>query len=383
MLRKILQSMMEKPKKDVTNSELSRICNVDDATFSNFFSYKRDLSIPIWILSIKHLNPSRENEVLDLLVPDTIKSEDREKCRHLMEYTSTRRRLDLLETIVDSQEKAPRENKDWAKVYRISLHYQRRDKSNAEILSMLDSYSPKFTETKAFYLILKARVYYMLKEYKSMFRVALEAEKEINKICSLYIKENYLARLNELYAHAYLYLRNDVKKARYYANVVINSRFLCANFHSHMYHLLGTSFLFESYEESHENFLTYYNLLQKQGRHDLAKETLNLDIYFCKVLWGKLLGTIETNDPIERMHYLARIGDKKEFNELYNKTNKNDPFILCYKGIIENDPESLQESLLEFINSGNKFFAELPKKELEIYPAYSASTRVLSKINIA
>lgn len=383
MLRKIMSSLMEKPTKDVNDSELAEFTEVSAATISNFFAYKRELSIPTWILAVKKLDPTREDEVMDILIPATIESEDREKCRHIMEYASTKRRFDLLEMIITSQKKAPRENKDWANLYEISLLFQKREVPNDVLLEMLERYLPKTNETKVFHNILKASVYYMLKEYKSMFRVAKLAEKGLEDITSPYIKENYSARLADLYSLAYLYLRNDIKKSRYFAKAVINSRFLCAKYYSHMYHLLGTSYLFESYEESYRYFMKYYTTLLSQGRDDLANQTLNLDIYFCKVLWRKLSDSFKTSDPVERMHYLARNGGIEEFNKLYNCVKKDDPFVMCYRGMITKNPNLIQESLLTFVNSGNKFFAELPKRELESYAGFEVFARAFDKINIA
>jgi hypothetical protein len=383
VLRKLFRTLMEGKDKDVNNAEIAQVLGVCDATISNFFNYKNELTLTSWLMAIRYLAPEQEEDLVDLIADEMITTENRLNCRLLMEYASTKRNFKMLSKIIDSQKTAPKENKDWAEIYDISLKYQSRQHDNEEIFMELVAYKPKNFETKVFSQILKARIFYMLKEYKSMFRVAKIIEKDVERIKNPYIRESYTARLCELFAHGYLYLRNDVKKARFYANNVINSKLLCPKFTSHMYHLLGTSFVFESYEDSIRYFQQYYNVLKEQGRDDMAEETKNLDIFFTKVLWGQDVKVCETSDTLEQLHYYARKGLAEDFRKAIKEEHQDDPFALCYNGIINNDPESLLKSISKFIENGNKFFAELPRKEIAKFPAFTFSANLICAMNIA
>lgn len=383
MLRKLVRSLMEKPEKDVTNAELAEATGVCDATISKFFNYKNELTFTTLIQTIRFLAADKEDEIINDITDEMIETEHRLNCRLLMEYASTKRNFDLLEKLIKSQLKAPKENKDWAEVYQISMYYQKREKTNDELLFLLQEYKPKTPEMKIFSQLLLARVYYMMKEYKMMFKTAKIVEKSVEKIKNVFIRESFTARLCEIFAQGYLYVRSDVKKARYYANTVINFKLLCPKFTSHMYHLLGTSFLFESYEKSVDYFTTYYNFLSSQGRSELTKEVLHQDIYFAKVLWGQETSEIDTDDPLEKMHYYARKGDTEAVVSMMCDDYSENPYALCYQGIAENNPELLLRSAAKFIETGNKFFAELPRKELANYPAYAIPTNVICNMNIA
>lgn len=384
MLRKMLRSLMEGNTKDVTNAKVAQISGICDATLSNFFNYKNELTISSWLLTIRSLAPEREDELVGILADEMIATENRLNCRLLMEYASTRRNFEMLSKLIESQSKAPKENKDWAEVYEMSLRYQTRQVNNEDLLfNSLTVFKPKFNETAVFAMLLKANVFYMLQMYKPMFNVIKAIEKGIAGIKNPYIKESYTARLSELLAKSYLYAKNDVKKARFYANSVINSKFLCPKFTSHMYHLLGTSFLFESYDESVGYFQRYYDILKEQNRDDLAEQTKKLDIFFAKVLWGQNVNVSETDDSLEKLHYYARNEMTDEFNRIYTIDLQEDPFALCYLGILNNSPESLLTSIAKFIEKGNKFFAELPRKEIAKYPLFTFSADVMCAINIA
>ncbi|MEH7246518.1 AimR family lysis-lysogeny pheromone receptor [Neobacillus niacini] len=383
MLRKLFSKLTEGQHRDITNGEIAQVIGVSDATISNFLNYKNELSLSSWLLIIRYLAPGDEDALISIIAEETITTENRLNCRLLMEYASTKRDLDLLSKLINSQSNAPKENKDWAEVYNLSLEFQKRNTDNDELLNKLLTYKPKTVETRLFSQLLISRVLYRMNDFKPMVRVAKNIEKEVEQIKNPYIRESYTARLCEIFAHGYLYQRNDVKKARFYANNIINSKFLCPKFTSHMYHLLGTSFVFESYEDSIKNFQQYYDILIKQGRTSLANQVKELDIFFANVLWGKNVNETETSDSLEKLHYYARNGLKHEFCETFNNVNQDDPFALYYLGVINNDPEAHLKSVAKFIESGNKFFAELPRKELAKHPVFNFSADVMCAMNIA
>ena len=383
MLRKLLRELMEGNDRDITNSEVANACGTSDATISHFFTYKNELTVTMWMLSVRFLAPEKEKYVMDILADEMIATENRLNCRLLMEYASTKRDFVLLDKLVTSQKKAPKENKDWAIAYDISMQYQRSAVGNEEILDLIDDYRPKTLEMKIFAMLLRANALYMLKEYKQVLRLAQKAEILTLAIKNDYIKESFTTRIYELYARGYLFLQNNKEKSRFYANYVINSRFFCAEFTSHLYHILGTSFVFESYSQSLQYFRKYQDTLRVQGRNDLVNSIEETDIFFLKVLWSQSVKETETSDILEKMHFHARLGNREIVEELYQNVEKDNPFALCYLGTVNNDPDTLLQSLARFIETGNKFYVQLARKELLKFPIYHVPATVICDINIA
>lgn len=380
MLRKLVYSLVELPDREVRNTEIAGVCKTSESMISQFFDNEKELSFYHYIAIVRNYAPERENEVANIVADEFINIEHRHNCRMAMEYASTSRNLTLLKKMIDSQLDAPKENKDWAKLYSILYKFQARLISGEEALILLEDYSPKFPETKALYKIALAMGYYWVGEYKSMYRAITQSEKLVETIKNTYTRESYTARVCEMFARMYLYVKNDPKKARFYAKNVLNSTFMCDNYKVHLYHLLGTSFLFECHKESVNYFEIYKDMLVRQNRLELADEVINKDIYFANVLWGIDVNGTETSDPLEECHQLARQGLQIPVVE----GKEEDPFYITYKGIAQKSADTLLKAAVTFINNGNKFFANLPLNELKKFNGYIDTAETLLKtINIA
>ncbi|WP_342540068.1 AimR family lysis-lysogeny pheromone receptor [Heyndrickxia sp. FSL K6-6286] len=384
MLRKLMYSLMERDDKDIKQKDLAEVIEVDRSQLSHFFNYKKELTFSAWLLAIRFLKPEKEDEIVEILAATMIRDEARQNCRMLMEYASTSRKLDLLKLLITSQKKANKENKIWSNFYEIAYKFQQRNASNEDLLVELESLKPTTQEMRAFSNILKSLIFYMLKEYKCMFRLARIAEKQVKEIKNKFIRDSYMARIGEIFARGYLYLKNDVRKSRFYANMVLNSKFLNQSYKAHTLHLLGTSYLLEDFDMSVEYFNRYKEVLTAGGRNELAKETDEKDIFFAKVLWDKNVSPSDTSDPLERMHYYAKGGDVNAVMKLSAKVSDDDPFALCYLGIALNDAELLLLSIARFIETGDKYFAELPKRYIEeMHHEHIVSAEILYNIKIA
>jgi hypothetical protein len=379
MLRKLVHSLVELPEREVKNNEIAAVCGTSESMISQFFGYEKELSFYHYVAIIRNYSPAKEIEIVSNIADEFINLEHRSNCRMVLEYASTTRNFPLLKKMIDSQMTAPKENKDWAKLYNLLYIFQTRSLSGEELLSKLECYSPKYTETRALTKILYSMVYYWIGEYKSMYRAITQSEKIVESIKNPYIRESFTARVCEVFARMYLYVKNDCKKARYYAKNVINSNYVCDKFKVHLYHLIGTSFVFEDYHKAVENFKIYKEMLLLQKREELAKEVDKKDIFFASVLWGIDLENLKTDDVLEECHLLARRGlPVKEVNET------DDPFYLSYKGISENSADTLMRAAVSFINQGNKFFANLPLNELKKIKSHESTAEMLLKtINIA
>lgn len=379
MLRKLVYSLTELNDREVSNGEIAEACGLSEAMISQFFNEERELSFSHIISICRKFNPGKEAEIVGRVSDFYIEQESRMSCRMMMEYASLNRDFKLLEKVIKSQMSADsRENKDWSKLYSIVIQFQKRSIPPEEVVVKLEQYSPKHQETKAMHKIMLSAANYWSGDYKAMNRHALASEKLVEKIKSDYIRECYTARVCEMFALMYLYVRADVKKARHYANNVINSAVICDNFKSHLYHLLGTSFLFEDFGRAVSYFEIYKGSLESQGRFELANEVMKKDIFFAKVLWGVNVEECETDDVLEQNFLRAKEGKP------LNATSEDNPFAVCYEGISKQCGETLMRSAAMFVNSGNKFFSKLPMDELRKHSTFSViAETLLQNLSIA
>ena len=380
MLRKLVYSLIELKDREVTNGEIAEVCGLSEAMISQFFNEERELAFSHIISICRKFSPEKESQIVEELSDYFVSNDNRMSCRMLMEYASLNRDFSLLEKMINSQSSVDsRENKDWAKLYNIVLEFQKRTSSPEDTVGKLEQYSPKHQETKALHKVMLAAAHYWNGDYKSMHRHATASEKLVEKIKSEYIRECYTARVCEIFSLMYLYVRDDVKKARHYAKNVINSSIVCDKFKTHLYHLLGTSFLFENIDQAVDYFKIYKSELEIQGRFDLAKDVEKRDIFFAKVLWGVDVDVTETDDLLEQNFFLARNG--LPLNEV---KERDCAFAMCYEGISNQCGKTLMRSTAMFLNTGNKFFSKLPLNELKKHDSLGAMAEaLLQNISIA
>jgi hypothetical protein len=388
-LRKLLRNLMEGKERDITYTELAAAIKSDPSTVSNYFNYETDFKFDNLLISVRFLTQLRglnEEDVMNVVIDELVKTEKRQCIRFSMEYLSTSGNLTKLKEVIDSQMFAPKENRDWAEAYKLAYLYQIDELSGDSLLDALDEYRPKYLETKIFKEFLKLYAHTEKLNYQEFMKTTKKIEKMILSIKdkNTFIKESYLARLHELLANAYLYEKNDTKKARFYANNVINSPLLCASFKFNSYYIMGMSFLFEDYEECVKYLETYIEQLKQYGKTRVGERIKYIkenDICFARIFWGKDLDKLNTNDILERAHYECRYGDKlKAIKLLDDYDDKKDPFYLYYKGLATDDPRLLTESMMLFVKQGKKFFANLPKNELEKNPIYKDLISVIFEI---
>jgi hypothetical protein len=386
--RKILAREMEGVHKDTTNQELASAIGIDPSTLTHFFKFDNELSFSNYLKAIKYLCPEREKEVMWEIIQILIEQENRQAARFSMEYLSTTNLIHELEEVISSQKKAPKENKDWAVCYELIAEYKTGKTRKGELLTKANRLNPKHTETKIVQKFLTLYAYLELEVYNLFFEITKEIKKEILCLKHEFIRESLLVRLHEMMSRAYLFAGNNSEKARYHANFVLNSTVICADFKYNSYYVVGMSHLFENYEECVLHLREYVSLLKQYGLSDVKNRVdyvLNNDLPFAKVLWGKDLKDVPTTDILESAHIKIKLGlhtEARELLESYEK--KDDPYYLCYTGLLNGDPNLLIESLTKFVGTGNQFLANIPAKYLENFGSYAVvADSIMRNIKIA
>lgn len=351
-------------------AELAQKANIDRTTLHKFLNDGTNIGIGALINISFVLFPKNHNEVM---CKWCLQMEKPENMRLAMEYTALNGNLEALKKIIHKQEHEGRKNKQWAEVYKMFLEF-RETEEHSSLLNDVRNYKTNDSQLKIFLRLIEIYVLFQKQKYNVMFELAKDLESQINKIdCSL-IRESYNARLCEMFAYGYL-AQNDVKKARYYANVVFSS-ILCANLKSGASYIVGMSYLFENKQECIANLDLCDRLLAE--RLNSAPKYAN----FAKIYWGEKPDTMSTSDSA---FYAAKSGDKENAITFIKMSIEEEggvvsPFKTFYKGLAERDVKSLWESYGEFLSQGNLFFANLPKNILHSLGESEAALNAYYKI---
>jgi hypothetical protein len=386
-LRKLIYTLMEGKERDITKTELASMINVHPSTITNFFEYKTELKFELILEIIRKTKPEKELELMKEAIGIIAKSSKRLRdIRLSMEYLSTNRLLDDLKNVIETQiNSSNKELKDWATHYLILYKYQTLSESFANLLKELKTMKPTlYIEMKVLRIILELYLNFMQRNYTDLFPLCEKAQKLISEIKCDFIRESYKIRISEMLSKGYLFCKDDPIEARKHGENILKSKNICASIKLNTYHMMGTSLIFDNFEDSARYFKKYKEMAEIHGRIEKVKEAEERDLHFLRVLWGKELELAQTTDPNEKMFYETLHGDKKKAIEML-KDCYDSPFKVCYEGIAKEDPELLVQSIAMFLDRGNKFFVRLPRMFLErISPEKCKTVDIFIKtINVA
>ncbi len=319
-----------------------------------------------FLRAVRFLKPEYEKDYMKTICP---KFKRLQNLRIAMEYASTFLHFDLQRELIDINLGLGRENKNWAELYSIVLDFQEKKVSCDEIKDLLENFHAKYLETEIMKSILKCYIFYMKNNYKEMYKIASKIYERIGFIKNEFVRESFMSRVCDILSRCYLYFKNDVRKARYFAAGNLENEF-AANRRVHSYYILALTYFFQDYEESLRYLELYRQELISLGDQNLADLVFNKDIAFLKNYW-EVFDDFQTNDPSELAHFYIRKGENEKALNILNKMESLTPFQKYYKALAANDPKLLSESLADFLCSGNKFFANLPMKKLKNIETYN------------
>lgn len=317
---------------------------------------------------IRIFKPDKEEYFMKELCPKLTRLQNQ---RLSLEYASTFNYLDLQTKLIQLNKKSNnRESHDWADIYSIYLDFQKGNYQDLhELRERLDGYQPKFLETEIFHGIFKCSLLYIEKKYRDMYYYSKKLYEQVGYVKNEFVRESYISRICDLIARSYLFYKNDTKKAQFFAETLLNNEF-SANRKYHAYYILGLCHFFTDYDKSHHYFSIYYKSIKEIGNDTLANIITNKDITFLKNVWDKIEKGVVPTDLAEAAHYYAKNGPKELCLNILDKFETLTPFQKYYKALALDDPKLLSESLVDFLTSGNKFFATLPLNELKKYKTY-------------
>ncbi|MGG4089677.1 AimR family lysis-lysogeny pheromone receptor [Bacillus licheniformis] len=203
-----------------------------------------------------------------------------EAIKHAFEYAAIKRDIPLLEKLL----KAHRMDSNlinYTQFYQVIYNYMLGEFRPQELRNYVNTLKcGKDKELKVLKDIFSCYCLYFENKYATIVDKASDIEKEIYELSDArktFFKECYLIRLSEVFAPAYLYLK-DLSKARRHAEFLFSSN-LSAKTKSDGYYYMGVSFI----EEDKKECLRYIRMSADEAKktNDLriaaeAKNTLKL-----------------------------------------------------------------------------------------------------------
>lgn len=385
-LRKQLRAAMEGSERDYTSKELAAAINVSGSTISNFLRNEKDLLFQYWVQALHFLQSKDEDKIIAEVAEQAIESGSKQCKRVMMEYYSQNKNFKQLDRIVEMEIKSNnQENREWAQIYMIMSEFQQSKISGEELLKKLYKFNSSFLVPSIVKDFLKIYGYYTQKYYKHFFDESILLESRIQSIPNPFLRDCLLVRLSEVRANAYLFAKADTKKARFYAENVINSSVACASFKSNSYYIMSMSFMFEDYDQFFKYLSEYRKALVVVGNQEKINYIDNNDLPFANIYWGKSLEALDECYVLEKAYYFSKTGDSESALSILSEfPNKEDAFYLCYKGLVDGDPNLLVKSMVEMNNQGNKFFSKLPYSELVKMESHRETAKIIyENMNIA
>lgn len=303
------------------------------------------------------LYPDNQNEVMDNWC---LRFNTTESIKQSFEYASITRNKPLLKQIIDKYQDDTSLSKH-VKIYTILYDFYINKIGAKDLIDRLKEIGQLKGEIAILSEIIKCYNYYYHEKYHLMLETAQEALASIKKLSDrqLFVKECYLHRLAEVLGHVSRHL-NDIKSARFYANLIINAN-ICPKTVSGASYILGMTYLTEDKEMAIKYLQSRYEITQNIGEQDLI-DNARRDLDFAKLYLNVPLAS--DSDPI-----LLRLQNNKgsEFELKLIKEaiyqQGDDEFLVLLNAIARNSSEKMHECRKTFFKQSNYFFASLAARE--------------------
>lgn len=352
MLQERILQTLEK-RGDVDQRKLSRIAKTNESSISRYLNGYEEINFEAVLRVVQHLFPEQEKE----LMAEYIMTQKSKNARYALEYCVMNHLSEqfdhlLKELSVSSNPK----DKEWASMYELIKIRNSGVLDPLELLKQVEIFKPKQLEMEVMKVIIKGYIYGELKDFHTLSMYVPLIENDLDHIKSNFIRSSYKVRLGLMMNYISLF-KNDVEKARFYSNLVLDQVFF-EQLKPIAYHHLGHSYLLEDYEKSMRCLDLSLKLSYNSGFNDMV-ESIKFTIEFVKSFW-------------EIDHYfLIQKGEKDKAQEVLDQLDFNSlpdwekGFYFYYKGLIENDIDLFHYSVRWFKKEGDLFHMKLPILKLK------------------
>lgn len=362
-----------------TQKQYAQMAGVSEPTITRFMNQKAILGFDSILSIVKHKFPDREKQ----LMTDYIRLQDNQNARLALEYCMMNQMPEIADQLIDKLKNSEYSaNKEWARVYEIERMRIKKEISPHDLNAMAHKIEAKSEEMKILAKLLDLYANYDLANYPYLQGLIIGLEQYIDDIKSGFMKRSFKLRLGQVLSYMSLY-NNEVDNSRYYANMIIentdNPYFMAT-----AYHILGNSYLYETFEESLfflNKALNYYDLSNREQHKKVVIRNMN----FVKCFWNKEVNTcssehqnsnemkeLEFHDICEIAFYEIRNENTHKAKEilatldLLEMADRKKGFYYYYMALASGDNIDLfYDSVRYFRKSGDKYYIKLPLKELK------------------
>jgi predicted XRE-type DNA-binding protein len=354
----------------VTQKQYANLAKVSEPTINRFINQKIVLGFDSVLNIVKHKFPDREKQIMR----DYIVLQENQNARLSLEYCMINKMPEIADQIIYKLKNSEYPvNKEWAKIYEIERMRNKKEITPLEVNERVHIVEAKSEEMKVMSKLLQIYANYDLANYPYLQGLVVGLEQRIDAIKSSSMKSSFKLRLGQILSYMSLY-NNEVDACRYYANMVIENTD-SPYFRATGYHIMGRSFLYDSYEEGLKSFkqaLYYY----KQIEQEKLQEAILRNIKFLDSFWNKVSEYVidfDNNHYINDLaYYEVKAGNKDKAIQINGKVdleqlnNWEKGFYYYYKAVIYDDNVDLYyDSVRYFRKSGDKFYIKLPLIELK------------------
>jgi len=360
-----LENMLDYSENNIPIKDLAKMAEVDVRTMRK---YVYEGVEPGFCKLFKISKGLFDND--EKLIEWSYKLELPENIKAAMEYLALTKNLDTLNDYIKVKvDNSINKNlRRWGKLYSMISRYESSEIKNEEMLDKVRKASTNDNEMKILLSLIEANVCYRILSNSAaylheMSRICDEVEDKVYSLKDCFFKMSFEVRLNDLLGKRSLYVDADTVKAREYANKNISQE-ICAIFKANSYYILGTSFTFESYEQSVLNTKQAIEVYREADYEVFADE---LERWFLPFLDAHHGVKVTEGVSVVIAHYEAKWGDKQKALEIIERDvseAEEAMYYFYYKGLATGDGDMLFKSLSQFLKVGDLFFAQLPLEQL-------------------
>lgn len=363
LFNKILTKNLESSK--TYSKELEKAVNVPRNTISDYKTKPNSEieNFQLLLNIVRYLDKDREYEIMADYARHS--NPNRKTARYMLEYFSCNRMLTEMDSLLIRMEKEAKNKQsiEYAKVYRLQYRRQTQDISPEELITELNNIKVTDHTLTVFIDIIKCYCYYDKDFHMEALDLTYKIQKEVELVKEKYLKNTLTAKLHEISSYISLWIHNDFEQATIHANKVLDSE-LGYLYRGYAYFILGYAQFFSNYESSKENLeksLSIYEMVDsKAGMQNVRDAIEYLDVFYDK--------RNESTDykNISMKYYNMALHNQElpgEFDSLKDQMGEENYYLI--KGVSENNCDYLMLSMIKNVKTGNAFFANFPRLELE------------------
>ncbi|MFC4558056.1 AimR family lysis-lysogeny pheromone receptor [Virgibacillus kekensis] len=254
-------------------------------------------------------------------------------------------------------------NRDWARVYQLTMDRKDKRYPPREILRQAERMKTDEMELKLLIEFLKISAYYDLNEYREIGNFLDKHQYLFEMIEDRFLLSFFNMRLYQ-YLFIYFWLGNELIIARKYAFRQLNGTRNPATMAS-IHVKLGLTYIFDSYFQSMHHTKEALKIAKKHNLPKMIKIIEENNIPFIAAHFKEVDG-ISTPDLSEQAHIEIAKGNLKKADEILSNITIDSPFGIYYLGMARQDKNILLQAYNNFVEKrSDYFFSRLPLKALK------------------